>query len=140
MSLSQISVIAEEVGSLLSLLEIDKSLRRILQFVTHFNQYFQIKQPWARPESSPTTLFVAVNAVRSIAVIVNPFIPFSSQRIWNQLGMPDKIHQQNWDSASTILIQPGHLLGEVEPLFIKIDKRTIEVQKKVLGIHNGKYD
>jgi methionyl-tRNA synthetase len=139
-SLSQISVIAEEVGSLLCSLEIDKSLRRILKFVTHFNQYFQIKQPWARPESSPTTLFVAVNAVRSVAVIVNPFIPFSSQRIWNQLGMPDNIHQQSWDSASSILIQPGQLLGKAEPLFIKIDKKTIEVQKKVLGIHNGKYD
>jgi methionyl-tRNA synthetase len=137
LSLSQIVVIAKEVGALLSALEIDKSLRRILQFSTHFNQYFQIKQPWARKESSHTTLFVAVNAVKSIAIIMAPFIPFSSQKIWHQLGMADKIDQQSWSSASRISIQPGHLLGKVEPLFVKIDKQMIDLQKKSLGIHNG---
>jgi methionyl-tRNA synthetase len=69
---------------------------------------------------------------------MTPFIPFSSQKIWNQLGMSDKIDQQRWNSASDISIQPGHLLGNVEPLFVKIDKQTIELQKKSLGIHNGK--
>ena len=136
-SLSQIAIIAEEVGSLLATLEIDKSVRRILQFATHFNQYFQIKQPWAQKENCRTTLFVAVNAVKSIAIIMTPFIPFSSQRIWHQLGMSDKIYQQSWNSASDISIQPGHLLGKVEPLFVKIDKQTIELQKKSLGIHIG---
>lgn len=137
-SVSQIAIIAGEVGSLLSALEIDKSVRRILQFATHFNQYFQLKQPWANKENCHTTLFVAVNAVKSIAIIMTPFIPFSSQKIWNQLGMSDKIDQQRWNSASDISIQPGHLLGNVEPLFVKIDKQTIELQKKSLGIHNGK--
>jgi methionyl-tRNA synthetase len=132
-SLSQIEAIAEEVGSLLSELEIDKSLKRILKFTTHFNQYFQIKQPWARSETAKTTLFIAVNAVRSIAIMLEPFIPFSSEKIWYQLGMTDSIHQQSWLSASQLRISAGHSLGMVEPIFNKIEQKVIEKQKKRLG-------
>ena len=136
LSLSQIEAIAGEVGCLLSELEIDKSLKRILRFTTHFNQYFQIKQPWARSETAKTTLFIAVNAVRSIAIMLEPFIPFSCEKIWSQLGMTDSIHQQCWSSASQLRISAGHTLGKVEPIFNKIERRIIEKQKKGLGMHN----
>jgi methionyl-tRNA synthetase len=138
LSLSQIAGIAQEVGCLLSALEIDKSLKRILRFTTHFNQYFQIKQPWARRETAMTTLFIAVNAVRSIAVMLEPFIPFSCEKIWCQLGMTDSIHLQPWSSASQMRISAGHSLGKVEPIFSKIEREIIEQQKKGLGMHNGR--
>lgn len=137
LSLSQIGGIAREVGCLLSQLEIDKSLKRILRFTTHFNQYFQIKQPWARRQTANTTLFIAVNAVRSIAIMLEPFIPFSCEKIWCQLGMTDSIHQQSWSSISQMRIPAGHLLGKVEPIFTKIERQVIGQQKKGLGMHNG---
>ena len=136
LSLSNIETIAEEVGCLLSELEIDKSLKRIQRFATHFNQYFQIKQPWARSETAKTTLFIAVNAVRSIAIMLEPFIPFSCEKIWCQLGMTDSIHQQSWSSSSQLRISAGHSLGKVEPIFSKIELKIIEKQKKGLGVHN----
>ncbi|MGA9152263.1 MAG: methionine--tRNA ligase [Candidatus Nitrosopolaris sp.] len=136
-SLGEIGAIAREVGCLLSQLEIDKSLKRILRFSTHFNQYFQIKQPWAHRQTANTTLFIAVNAVRSMAIMLEPFIPFSCEKIWCQLGMTDSIHQQSWPSVSEIRIPAGHLLGKVEPIFTKIDREVIGQQKEVLGMHNG---
>jgi methionyl-tRNA synthetase len=136
-SLSEIGTIAKEVGCLLSQLEIDKSLKRILRFSAHFNQYFQTKEPWTLSQTANTTLFIAVNAVRSIAIMLEPFIPFSCEKIWCQLGMTDSIHQQSWQSVSEIRIPAGHLLGKVKPIFTKIDHEVIEQQKEVLGMHNG---
>jgi len=136
-SLGEIGEIAREVGSLLSQLEIDKSLKRILRFSNHFNQYFQIKQPWAHRQTAKTTLFIAVNAVRSIAIMLEPFIPFSCEKIWCQLGMSDSVHQQSWPSVSEIRIPGGHLLGKVEPIFTKIDREVIVQQKEILGMDNG---
>ena len=135
--LGEIGAIAREVGSFFSQLEIDKSLKRILRFSSHFNQYFQIKQPWAHRQTAKTTLFIAVNAVRSIAIMLEPFIPFSCEKIWCQLGMSDSVHQQSWPSVSEIRIPGGHLLGKVEPIFTKIDREVIVQQKEILGMDNG---
>ena len=55
-SIAEIERIAKEVGFLLSENELDKALRRILKFATHFNQYFQKKQPWSNKTTANTTL------------------------------------------------------------------------------------
>jgi methionyl-tRNA synthetase len=72
-----------------------------------------------------------------MAIMLEPFIPFSCEKIWCQLGMNDCIHQQSWPSVSEIRIPAGHLLGKVEPIFTKIDLEVIGQQKEVLGMHNG---
>jgi methionyl-tRNA synthetase len=136
-SLSRIAGIADEVGSFVSRLEIDRSLKRILNFATHFNQYFQMKKPWAHAETAQTTLFISVNAVRSLAIVLEPFIPFSCERIWFQLGMTDSVHKQFWSSASEMKLQVGHSLGEIKPIFNKIDEELVEKQKTGLKIFNG---
>jgi len=133
-SLSRIAGIADEVGSFVSRLEIDKSLKRILSFATHFNQYFQMKEPWAHTETAQTTLFISVNAVRSLAIVLEPFIPFSCERIWFQLGMTDSIHRQFWSSASEMKLPVGHSLREIKPIFSKVDEELVEKQKKGLKI------
>jgi methionyl-tRNA synthetase len=69
--------------------------------------------------------------------MLEPFIPFSCEKIWCQLGMTDSIHQQSWPSVSQIRIPAGHFLGKVEPIFTKIDREVIGQQKEVLGMHNG---
>src|SRR5919106_1692050 len=132
-SIDEIKLISTEVGSLLSLNECDKALKRILKFTTHFNQYFQKKQPWSNINQAATTVYIAVNAVRSISIMLEPFIPFSSEKIWSQLGMSGAVHQQEWQSVSELKISAGHSLGTIEPLFRKIEHTEIEQQKAKLG-------
>jgi len=135
--ISEIERIADEVGCLLSENELDKALKRILKFTTYFNQYFQRKQPWSNKTSASTTLFIAVNGVRSIAIILEPFIPSSCEKIWSQLGMSGSIHEQQWKSASQMKIAAGHILGNIQPLFRSIESKEIEQQKTKLGKQNG---
>jgi methionyl-tRNA synthetase len=130
----ELSAVVDEVGSLLSSNEIDKALRRILKYSTYMNQYFQASAPWANKETANTTLYMSVNAVRSMAIMLEPFIPFSAEKIWSQLKMDGSIHDQKWESAKDAkAIGPGHELGKVEPIFRKIEEKEIEQWKNKLG-------
>ncbi|MDQ3968495.1 MAG: methionine--tRNA ligase [Thermoproteota archaeon] len=125
-----------ETGRLLSSNEIDKSLKRILKYSNYMNHYFQTNSPWANKGTSNTTVYVSVNAVRSLAILLEPFIPFSCEKIWSQLklGSGGSVHQQVWESAKDIRAIPaGHELGKVEPIFRKIEAKEIEQWKNKLG-------
>jgi methionyl-tRNA synthetase len=124
----------DEAGALLSGNEIDKALKRILKYSSYMNQYFQANAPWANKDTAATTLYVSVNAVRSLAIMLEPFIPFSAEKIWKQLGLSGSVHEQRWESAKEIdAIRPGHELGRVEPIFRKIEAKEIEQWKNKLG-------
>lgn len=124
----------EETGEMLSSNEIDKALRRILKYSTYMNQYFQTNAPWANKETADTTLFISVNAVRSLAILLEPFIPFSAEKIWAQLKLDGSVHKQAWESARDLkAVSPGHQLGRVGPIFRKIEAKEIEQWKNKLG-------
>jgi methionyl-tRNA synthetase len=124
-----IKMISKEVGSLISQNEFDKALRKILMFTTNFNQYFQKKKPWADKEEAHTTLYISVNAVRSLAILLQPYIPFSAEKIWSQLGFKDSVSLQGWQTISEMKIRPSHILGKIEPLFRKIERKEIDEKK-----------
>jgi methionyl-tRNA synthetase len=124
-----------ETGRLLSSNEIDKSLKRILKYSNYMNHYFQTNSPWANRDTSNTTVYISVNAVRSLAILLEPFIPFSCEKIWSQLKLGSgNVHQQVWESAKDMRAIPaGHELGNVEPIFRKIEAKEIEQWKNKLG-------
>jgi methionyl-tRNA synthetase len=77
-------------------------------------------------------VYLSVNAVRSLAVAIHPFLPKSSQKIWMQLGMDGDVSTQRFDEISNIVIKQGHKLGKVYPVFDKVEESVIEEQKKKL--------
>ncbi len=124
----------KEVGALLSANQTDRALKKIMELSSHFNQYFQKKKPWSEKQTAGTTLYFSVNAARSLAILLEPFIPFSCEKIWAQLGLPGSVHEQKWDSAAELRVPAGHQLGAVEPIFKKIEAKEIEQQKTRLGV------
>ncbi|MEM2856141.1 MAG: methionine--tRNA ligase [Candidatus Nitrosocaldaceae archaeon] len=127
--IDEINKIGDEVGSLIFSNEIDKGLRRILSFSNTLNQYFQAKEPWSDQLKAKNCIYISINAVRSLAVLLSPYIPFSSSNICKQLNI-DEIDRWN---PSELLIRPNHKLGVIKPLFKKIENDEIEKQKKRLG-------
>jgi len=127
-SLEEIGNIGKIVGGLIASNEIDKALKSILNFSSIFNQYFQKKEPWKYPEGSGSTLFVSINAVRYLSLLLEPFIPFSVEKIWKQLGLQDNIHEQRWNTIGEISLNPGDKLGDIEPIFKKVESDNIKEQ------------
>jgi methionyl-tRNA synthetase len=66
--------------------------------------------------------------------LLEPYIPFAAEKIWQQLGLEGSVHGQKWESAGKMdAVKPGHTLGRIEPVFRKIEAKEIEQWKAKLG-------
>ena len=130
---NKIKNFSNEVGALMEQNHLDRALKKIMEFSSYFNQYFQHKEPWKSGPSTANCIFLSVNAARSMAIALFPFIPESSQKIWRQIGLGGKVNENGWNSISDIAIKPGHLLGEISPLFARVEEADIAKYKKQLG-------
>jgi len=129
----KIKTLAEDVGKLMEQNHLDRALKKILEFSAHFNQYFQHKEPWKKGPGTNTTVYISVNAVRSLAIASYPFMPKSAQKIWLQLGLQGDVSEQTWDSISEISLQAHHKLGSSSPLFAKVEESDIKKYTQKLG-------
>lgn len=130
---NKIKSLSSELGVLMEQNHLDRTLKKIMEFSSFFNQYFQHKEPWKKEPGTTNCVFLSVNAARSMAIALFPFIPESSQKIWNQIGLDGKVNENKWSSISDIGIKSGHVLGEVSPLFVKVEDEDIAKYKKQLG-------
>jgi len=130
---SKIKNLSGELGILMEQNHLDRALKKIMEFSSFFNQYFQHKEPWKKGPGTANCVFLSVNAARSMAIALFPFLPESSQKIWIQLGFSGKVNENKWDSISDIAIKPEHRLGDATPLFAKIDEADTAKYKKQLG-------
>ena len=129
----KIKTLAAEVGLLMEQNHLDRALKKIMEFSSFFNQYFQHKEPWKNGPGTANCVFLSVNAVRSLAITIFPFMPESAQKIWRQLGLNGNVNEISWNEISVLGISTGHALGEASPLFAKVEKSDIEKYKKQLG-------
>ncbi len=130
---SKIKNLSGELGILMEQNHLDRALKKIMEFSSFFNQYFQHKEPWKKNPGTATCVFLSVNAARSMAIALFPFLPESSQKIWVQLGFSGKVNENKWGSISDIGVKSGHVLGDATPLFVKVEEEDIAKYKKQLG-------
>ena len=67
-----------------------------------------------------TALHVSLRVARSLSLLFAPFLPFSSQRLWNALGYDSDVHAQKWDEVLGD-VPAGQKLRVGKPLFAKIE-------------------
>ena len=127
--------LAAEAGALMRQNHLDRALKKIMEFSSFFNQYFQHKEPWKRGPGTGNCVFLSVNAVRSLAIAAMPFIPESAQKIWDQLGLDGNVEDSAWDGMSDLAVRPGHKLGSVSPIFAKVEASDVAAHKRNLGSH-----
>lgn len=98
------------------------ALDNTFDLVRFGNKYFDSAQPWkTRTEKGTTcveTIYNCVQLIANIAVLLGPFLPFSSEKIQGWLGVGG-----GWGIKS---IPGGYRIPEPEILFERIDKKVIE--------------
>ena len=96
------------------------------------NKYFNDKAPWETRKTDrsdcATTIYYALQTVRTLAVYMHPIMPFSAAKVWTMLQMDGIAEEETWSEATTFTIPPGHELGEPEILFTKYDDDVIQAQ------------
>ena len=114
----------KKVGQNLEYAHFREALREAIQLARLGNQYFDQKAPWGlvRKDKAAcgTAIHVALRTSRALAVIMAPFLTFSSQRLWRSLGYDSDIHAQRWDEALED-VPTAQQLHVGKPLFEKIE-------------------
>ena len=128
--IKKIGGIGKEVGDEIEKNEIQRGLKKILEFGAFCNQYFQKKEPWKTKD--PTSLYLSIKAVRALAILLYPYVPFASEKLWKQLNFKGEVSEQEWDSISEIKIRPKHKIQKAEILFRKVEDEEIKIQKDKL--------
>jgi methionyl-tRNA synthetase len=128
---ADIKKVARQVGQELERFRLDVALRRIVEFSTRCNRYFQQRAPWQNPKQAPTCLYLCVNAVRSLAILLEPYVPAAAATLWGLLRLGGSVHTQSWDSASRLVVKAGHQIGRPHVLFKKV-KTKPEVGEKMI--------
>lgn len=124
-----INTIYHSVGQKIENGQFKDALDTIFDFVRFGNKYFDTNEPWKTRNLNPSecehTLFNCVQIISNLAVLLNPFLPFSSSKIFSWLSIDNKWQKQ--------YVAVNHKLPEISILFERIDKSIIEIEVNKLS-------
>ncbi|MEJ2241960.1 MAG: methionine--tRNA ligase [Candidatus Bathyarchaeota archaeon] len=114
--------------------KLQEALRFAMSLSHLGNKYFNEKEPWKtiknHKQDAANTLYVAVQIVKNLAIILEPFIPFTSEKLWNLLNLEGSVHEKKWNETEKELL-PNHKINHAEPLFSKIESNEEKLQSKL---------
>ena len=113
-----------KVGALLDQFELKAGLAAIIGLARTGNQYLSEREPWHLVKTdrvkTATTLYLATQLVRSIGILILPFLPDTGKQIAEQLNLTADPSSLRWPDAGKLDPKPGHVIGTPKPLFHKV--------------------
>ena len=120
----------ETVGTRIEKFEFKGGLQEVMRIAQEANRYFDYEEPWSTRKKNPAacdkTMHVCMNIVTALSVLIEPFLPFSAQRIKQMI----QFIPQGWDDVARPKLAPA--IKETAILFEKIGDETIRVQAEKL--------
>ena len=98
------------------------------------NKYLADEEPWKvikeDEERVKTIMYVALQIATGLAVLCEPFLPFTSSKLKNILNINTPEADNKWTDISEkeVLLDPSHQINKGELLFTKIEDKTIQIQ------------
>ncbi|RME75660.1 MAG: methionine--tRNA ligase, partial [Planctomycetota bacterium] len=127
----QIRTRAERVTQHLERGELRAAWQEVLGLAADGNRYFDYTEPWrlakSEPERARGVLHLAANVVRSLAILMAPFVPGIAERAWGLLaleGAPSDAGR--WAEAGTLALPPVLTIERPRPLLPKLTAEEIE--------------
>lgn len=133
--LTEMRAYPEVIASSIERYRFREALGEMMNVARLGNKYLADEEPWKivkdNPERVKTQLFVALQIATALAVVAEPFLPFTAARLRQMLGMhPSPEGINDWDEVAKpqTILSPGTQLGAAELLFTKIEDADIQKQ------------
>ena len=100
------------------------------------NKYLADEEPWKviklDEKRVQTIMYVALQISAALAVVSEPFLPFSATKLKNILNLDANL---SWEDVTenTVLLPATHQINKAELLFSKIEDKEIEAQVEKLA-------
>jgi methionyl-tRNA synthetase len=106
-----------------------EALANFIEIARRGNKYLADTEPWKvinnNPDRVASIMNLASQVVANLAILGEPFLPFTAKKICNMINLPTK----KWDEAgSAKLLSAGHVIEKAVLLFSKIEDSEIEKQ------------
>ena len=128
--LIEISETYKKVSQHIENYEFKKGLQAIMALSSYGNTFLSETEPWklvkVAPERTGEILNATMQIVYHLSVLLQPFLPFTAQKIAKFLQL--KPSDLNWKSDGLNLLEDGHQIGEFGLLFEKIEDDVIAKQ------------
>jgi len=118
--------------------ELKKGIKALMELAKESNRYFDKSKPWETIKTNRNkcaqTLNTSLQIVDSLSVLMEPYLPFSSEKIVSMLN----IKRNDWDRIGEPRIPKNREIGEIKILFKKVENEKIRFEKEKLGIKEVK--
>ena len=119
----------ESIGTSIETYRFREALAEFMNLARVGNKYLTETEPWKQvktnPEYTQTILNTALQICANLAVLCEPFMPFTAERMRKMLNLG----KLQWQQAGTLdLLADGTELAQPEFLFEKIEDSIIEAQ------------
>ena len=133
---------AKKVGELIEAYRFREALFEVIALARIGNGYMQKKEPWivakqvaenpAAQQQIDNCLHLCLQLTANLAILAQPFLPFTAKKICHLLKVVDKI--LDWENAGSLkLLSVGYSLRAPELLFRKIEDEEIAAQIQKLN-------
>ena len=140
-ALEQVSQSVNNVEELLCNFKFRDACSEFMNIARIGNKYLADEEPWKvikeNPERVKTVIFISLHISSVLAIISEPFIPFTSKKIKNILNFKNET-TWSWKSLKEkdFLINADHKINEPELLFDRIEDSEIQIQIEKLKKNN----
>lgn len=130
-TLAQIQKYPAIIGSSISRFRFREASQELMNLARLGNKYLADEEPWKLIKEDQnrvqTIMHVALQIAAALAVVCEPFLPFTAKKLKTMLCLSPNI---NWETVgkSNQLLLPSHQIGTAELLFSKIEDSQIQTQ------------
>lgn len=119
----------DKIANLLDTYKFREALSELMNLARLGNRYLTENEPWKQfktdPERVKTVLALSMQIVAKLAILSEPFLPFSAKKLQAMIGL----EVSGWNQAKeTVLLNENATIGEVELLFTKVEDETVAAQ------------
>ena len=135
-TVAEIEKTLDEYRELMSVCDFKRAIKAVMELARYGNRYFDSVKPWALIKEDRDACGAAMNEafriVKALCVMMWPFLPRSSEKIWGYLGYDDSLESAGLDAALAPM-KEGQELQEPVPVYKKIEaekKEAVKVEEK----------
>ncbi|WP_077922876.1 methionine--tRNA ligase [Spirosoma sp. 209] len=136
--LDELAQFPDRIGQSIEQYRFREALGHLIDLARLGNKYLAETEPWKVIKTDPgrvhTILNLALQIAANLAIVSEPFLPFTARKLCDQLRIQDRLDWQNAGRAD--LLVAGHELGQSELLFAKIEDE--EINKQIQKLQNAK--
>ena len=134
--LDQIAAFPEKIGAAVEGFKFREALGELMNLARLGNKYLADNEPWKLIKTDEqrvkTIMNVALQIAGNLSILMEPFLPFSAERLKKMLGLQEV--PLTWkDAQGTGNMKAGAQLGEAHLLFDKIEDDAIALQLQKLA-------